>query len=629
LFIYRFLPALLIKIYVVIWEIPNCIRDSKLRMNVLKKLVILHSFILVLFLVSKMSAAAYWTDADNDSLWMNPDNWLDYVLPTSNDTVYIRHGYLVVGGQGPIITDGMNIGIKMLVLEAENEYVSLEMTGGTLFCNQDIGGDGIQLGAGSGAGLAELNMSGGKITTYDRIRIGLGYEGRMYMSGDATVYTSALEMDSSHSLLDIGGDAEFHIIRDATSDLNPVMPGADPDILLVDDTVWIYMTYGYYKRFYAYSSTDLVNWKVHGPILDFDDIPWIVGKCAWAPGIEEKDGMYYLYYSAGPKPSYIGVAYSSSPAGPFQDSGQALLYDNGDLGFEAIDAMVFTDPCSCKSYLYAGGSAGSRLRVFELNNNMISLAREITVDNPINFTEGSFMHYRDGIYYLSYSHGSWNSDSYSVHYSTSDTPYGPHWDYKGAILVSDDRHKGPGHHSFLYNTAIDEWYIFYHRWNDRDGSGPYTGWRDVAIEKLQYEEDGTIKPIIMTDEGVGPVWLGTSLLADYTRNGVVDYQDLMCLTDAWLTYDAAVDIAPVGGDRITNFLDLAVFAQSWLKGVITAIPSDFISDGRVDFRDFSKLAHLWMQYDPSIDIAPPPNGDGIIDEKELALFALDWLNSVD
>jgi len=285
-------------------------------------------------------------------------------------------------------------------------------------------------------------------------------------------------------------------------DGNPVFQGADPDVILVGDTVWVYPTHGPRRQFFAFSSKDLRTWQRHGPILDFDEIGWIEeGGRAWAPGIIEREGRYYPYYSVGPKPSHLGVASSHSPSGPFEDSGQALLSDDNAPGFEAIDAMVFKDPKSGRHYLYAGGSAGSTLRVFELNDDMTSFAREIEVETPPRFTEGTFMHYRDDVYYLSYSHGSWRHASYSVHYATAPTPTGP-WTYRGAILESDERYKGPGHHSFLYHPPSGQWLIFYHRYENVEGSGPYRSSRVVAIDRVEYDEKGLIKPVHMTAESV-------------------------------------------------------------------------------------------------------------------------------
>jgi subtilisin family serine protease len=53
---------------------------------------------------------------------------------------------------------------------------------------------------------------------------------------------------------------------------------------------------------------------------------------------------------------------------------------------------------------------------------------------------------------------------------------------------------------------------------------------------------------------------------------------------------------------------------------------DLNSDGKVDFKDFSKLAQYWQQDEPSVDIAPPPDGDGIVDIQDVAVLASYWLN---
>ena len=304
--------------------------------------------------------------------------------------------------------------------------------------------------------------------------------------------------------------------RQASAVQNPVFDGADPHAAVFGDRVWIYPTGGSRGRdnFFAWHSPDLVNWTRVGPIFDFEGIAWTKADGrprhgAWAPCIAFRNGRYYLYYSVGPQdeqhPSRIGVAVSDSPAGPFRDSGQALL--TGGDGFEAIDPMVYHDPKGDKWYLYAGGSAGAKLRVFELGDDMGSLKREIEVDTPPQFTEGAFMHDRDGVYYLTYSHGGWRDATYSVHYATGKSPLGP-WEYRGAILVSDAKHKGPGHHSIIQNGRTGKWYIVYHRWNAREGDGPYEGSRAVAIEEMTYDENGLIRPIQMTDAGPAAVNAG-------------------------------------------------------------------------------------------------------------------------
>lgn len=283
------------------------------------------------------------------------------------------------------------------------------------------------------------------------------------------------------------------------------MPGADPHAITIGQTVWIYPTWGKGgQQFFAFSSTDLQRWQQHGPVLDFADVGWIKDDgwdvyFAWAPSVIERRGVFYFYYAVGPQrqtPARIGVARGDKPAGPFRDAGQPLL--TGKKGFEAIDPMVFPDPKSGKYYLYAGGSSGAKLRVFELNEDLLSISHQISTTSPPQFTEGAFMHYANGIYYLSYSHGSWRDTSYSVHYATAPSPTGP-WAYQGAILSSDANYKGPGHHSFIQDPANGQWLIVYHRWEKVHGDGPYKGARRIAIERIEYDANGMILPIKMAE----------------------------------------------------------------------------------------------------------------------------------
>ena len=293
-----------------------------------------------------------------------------------------------------------------------------------------------------------------------------------------------------------------------------IFSGADPDTNFFEGKFWMVITAQNNigpknPVFYAFSSPDLKNWtKSAEPIFQFKNAPWIAANGrdtnrAWAPCIAEKEGKYYLYYSVGPQndqgPARIGVAVGNAPGGTFVDSGQALI--TGGNGFEAIDPEVFRDPKSGKYYLYAGGSAGAKLRIWEVAPNMVSLTREIPVETPPQFTEGAFVHFDNGRYYLSYSHGFYGGASYSVHYATSDSPVGP-WRYRGPILRGDETRKGPGHHSFVQDPRTKQWYIVYHRWQSPNNGNPFKapGGRSVAVAPLRYDAKGDILPIQMTDD---------------------------------------------------------------------------------------------------------------------------------
>lgn len=282
-----------------------------------------------------------------------------------------------------------------------------------------------------------------------------------------------------------------------------VFAGADPDAEIIDGQYWIFPTGERDDRLTAYQSADLAKWKPAGTLIEQRDIPWIKADKApvhylWAPDMVADKGRWLLYYSVGPQdptPSRLGVAVCSAPQGPCVDSGKPLL--TGGNGFEAIDPMVFVDPKSGVRYLYAGGSNGARLKAYVLTADMTAIDHEVPIVQPANFTEGVFVHEHGGTYYLSYSHGFWRGPSYSVHYATGPSPTGP-WTYRGPILQSDARFKGPGHHSFIVDPKTGETLIVYHRWEHQAGNeAPYNGRRRIAIAPVVYAPDGSIQPIAM------------------------------------------------------------------------------------------------------------------------------------
>jgi beta-xylosidase len=290
-------------------------------------------------------------------------------------------------------------------------------------------------------------------------------------------------------------------------DVKSVFAGADPSAIYADGQLWIEPT-GHGEKLESWSSTDRKTWQKRGVLLSLADMPWIGDDHArrhylWAPDLRPANGKYYLYYSVGPQnptPSRLGVAVCETPAGPCKDSGKPLLTGGAYAGgsFEAIDPMVFVDPKTNRALLYAGGSAGAKLRVFELAPDMVTIAKEVPVDQPPMFTEGAFMHERNGIYYLSYSSGHWNMADYNVEYAMATSPTGP-WKYRGAILVGDRKYKGPGHHSFVQDPTTGEWLIVYHRWEGKAGNGPYNDDRRIAIQPISYDALGQIMPIKIGD----------------------------------------------------------------------------------------------------------------------------------
>jgi beta-xylosidase len=206
----------------------------------------------------------------------------------------------------------------------------------------------------------------------------------------------------------------------------------------------------------------------------------------WAPTAIYKNNKYYLMYPHSVKGTKddmrCGVAVSDVPQGPFKDMGSI----EGVEG-QWLDPCVFTDDDG-KIYLYWGVREP---KVALLKDNLLELAeapRAIEYGGK-NFFEASYMHKRNGKYYFSYNAG------LGGFYAMGDSPYGP-FEYKGAINPTQRQ----DHHSIVEYKGQN--YFFYHV---QDWNGGTKFRRNTCIEYLFYNEDGTIKEIYTTKEGVSKV----------------------------------------------------------------------------------------------------------------------------
>ncbi|WP_281309911.1 RICIN domain-containing protein [Flavobacterium flavigenum] len=274
---------------------------------------------------------------------------------------------------------------------------------------------------------------------------------------------------------------------------NPLFTGADPEIHYFNNKYYIYTTAIYGTQFHAYSSNDLTNWVDEGLIFDlYPDSPWSQNN-GWAPAVVFRNNKYYFYYTAETK---IGCAVGNTPIGPFTDIGAPLI-GTDPYTDDIIDANVFIDDDG-QAYIYYGGSGKSKMVVRKLNPDMISLSTGPTNITPQNYTEAPYMIKRKGIYYMTYSNGSWFNDTYNVQYSTSNSPMGP-WTYRGKILSSNVEDKGPGHHGVLKMGNCDEYYIIYHRYENGT-----SGERKIAIDRMYFNSADLIETVNMTNYGVAP-----------------------------------------------------------------------------------------------------------------------------
>lgn len=287
---------------------------------------------------------------------------------------------------------------------------------------------------------------------------------------------------------------------------SPVLPGyyADPNILAIGDRYYVYATTDGYEgwggtHFEVWESPDLATWTNRGTILTLGtDVSWAT-QHAWAPAAIERDGRTYFYFTAEQS---VGVAVADSPVGLFREMLGRPLVDKRDFGDgQQIDPAVFVDTDG-QHYLLWGNTTGY---VVPLDDTMAGYdpAEVRVVEGIDDFREALFLVERHGTYYLSWSVDDTRSEDYRVAYATGPSVYGP-WTNRGVILAKDLEQgiRGTGHHSILQVPGTDEWFIAYHRFAIPDGDGTH---RETTIDRLVFEEDGSIRAVVPTLGGVESV----------------------------------------------------------------------------------------------------------------------------
>ena len=340
---------------------------------------------------------------------------------------------------------------------------------------------------------------------------------RLYRSGAALlVLLAAQTAVTAQETRQTSGAETTYAASDERSG-NPLFEGwyADPEGVVFGDEYWIFPTWSapYDEQTFldAFSSKDLVRWTKHPRIVSTDEIRWI-RRAMWAPAAIHANGKYYLFFSGNDIQSNdetggIGVAVADRPEGPYRDALGRPLIDRIVHGAQPIDQFVFRDDDG-EYYMYYGG--WGHCNMVRLAPDLLSVIpfedgetfKEIT---PENYVEGPFMLKRQGKYYFMWSEGGWGGPDYSVAYAIADSPFGP-FERVGKILQQDPGvATGAGHHSVIRIPGKDEWYIVYHR---RPLGDTDMNHRQTCIDRMEFDDEGFIKPVKITFGGIEPVRIG-------------------------------------------------------------------------------------------------------------------------
>ena len=279
---------------------------------------------------------------------------------------------------------------------------------------------------------------------------------------------------------------------------------ADPAAIVHNDVFYLYAGQdagdgkGYHiPNWVVFSTEDMETWTEYPIPLKAEDFKWSTGPSAWASEVVERDGKFYWYTStehATIPGKAMGVAVSDSPTGPFVDArGSALVTNDmttqwATHSWDDIDPTVFIDDDG-QAYIYWGNL---QCYYAKLKDNMIELDGEIMPVELPDFEEAPYIHKRGDWYYLSYASMFPERTAYAMSKSIT----GP-WEFKG-LLNEVAGNSNTNHQSIVEYKG--DWYFVYHNGALPRNGGSYL--RSVCIDYLYYNEDGTMKRVQMTTEGV-------------------------------------------------------------------------------------------------------------------------------
>ncbi len=316
----------------------------------------------------------------------------------------------------------------------------------------------------------------------------------------------------------------------------------DPFILAASDGRYYMYGTSLGDGFEAYQSDNLRDWTPCGRIYRGAGAGQWNQDCFWAPEVYERQGRYYLFYSANDRnnPTHeaenfkIGVAVSDSPIGPFRD-----LYDRPIFNppYPIIDANVWFDP-SGRCYLYYSRCCyrhpvesdvaqwARREGIYDaieeswiygvelkpdfsgvIGEPQLLLRPPVHLSDPATewesrsvvsheagrrWNEGSFTFCHNGVYYIMYSANFFGSANYAVGYATARSPLGPFTKSSGNPILQSDVEQGgtttgTGHNMAFWSHQ-GQWLTVYHGRTTRDPNH-----RVVFISSLGIDDMGRLK----------------------------------------------------------------------------------------------------------------------------------------
>lgn len=288
-------------------------------------------------------------------------------------------------------------------------------------------------------------------------------------------------------------------VPSATTYTNPVIDRnfPDPSLLKVGSVYYAYATNDV-QNVLCETSPDLVHWTALPDAMP--QLPaWAKPDRTWAPEVlavvpGKRYAAYFAAWDTATNREAVGVAVSTSPAGPFTASPDAQpLVNESEMG-GAIDPTTFTDMGGSHYLIWKndGNSIGQDtwLWVQKLSPDGLRVtgapAKLIKEDQPWegSLVEAPALFQHGSRYYLFYSANAYNTCHYSVGYAVADAVTGPYTKPRSTPwLAGTPDVCGPGGEDIVTARDGSTW-MAYHTW----AKGP-NSYRTMSLDKLTWQGD--------------------------------------------------------------------------------------------------------------------------------------------
>ena len=281
---------------------------------------------------------------------------------------------------------------------------------------------------------------------------------------------------------------------------NPLIPdmAGDPSIIVHDGTFYCYVTTDGYGQGLetsgppvVWKSRDFVNWSFEETYF-----PQAEHEKYWAPSqpVQYK-GKWYTYPTVN---GFMYPAVADSPDGPFRlvkgdtfTPENRLYWKDGEVAIDA-EAMVDDDG---QRYVVWGERNFARL-----GEDMVTLTDHIHVPTHTTmYTEGPIFFKRKGVYYYLYTFMA--LERYCYYYEMSRvSPLGPYIIPEQDLVCETDAEAGvfgPGHGCVFNVPGTDDYYLAYLEFGRNSTN------RQIYVNKLEFNDDGTIRKVKVNMNGVG------------------------------------------------------------------------------------------------------------------------------